>query len=355
MVAFFSLNETFPNISEVEIWTDQDIPNAHTVNDTLRGLFNYFLYDPEGNGGNGAWVSYGVSWIKIFSAKNIKCVGNATFTGAKSLTTINIPSVQVIRPYAFQGTGLISLELPALTTLEHFAFAECENLISVDLPLATIIEGWAFAGCSSLLTLNSHTITTIEGGAFYGCSSLTTVYLPLATTIGGMSFYECNNLMTVEFGRDFAEPTEIILRGAVDSDKTPSINLYLSSNTLPLPNLPANIWNRSEVFPNGVAYVWKSITIYVDVEEELVKNMFVNIFPNPTSDIATLNIEIEKNCNLEISLFDVLGNQIKSIYNGFASEGLFTKTVRLSDVSKGVYYLQIASEKFVRIERIIVN
>jgi hypothetical protein len=48
---FRTLDLTFPNISEVEIWTPQDIPNNHKVTDEYHcGLFylSYGEWDDDG-------------------------------------------------------------------------------------------------------------------------------------------------------------------------------------------------------------------------------------------------------------------------------------------------------------------
>ena len=102
-------------------------------------------------------------------------------------------------------------------------------------------------------------------------------------------------------------------------------------------------------------------TLRIPIRANTVNNILENyvndicIFPNPTSDYFTVNFELEKAGNMKIILRDILGKEIFEIFNGFVSEGFFTKTVKLSQLSKGIYYLQISDGTFSRIEKIFIN
>jgi len=112
-------------------------------------------------------------------------------------------------------------------------------------------------------------------------------------------------------------------------------------------------------YGNAVSYGYFGGMNFKNLEEnttlELIKSGTVSISPNPTNEDFTISFELEKSCNIEIILFDVLGKQVKNIYNDFTNEGIFRQTIRLLDIPKGVYYLQISNGEFARIERIVVN
>ena len=82
---FRTLNETFPNIEEVEILTNQDIPDYQSEQ---GGLFVY-----------GAWQ--GSDWLKNFSAPNVKKIGNNAFRYCSNLTSVNFPLIAFIGENAF--------------------------------------------------------------------------------------------------------------------------------------------------------------------------------------------------------------------------------------------------------------
>ena len=44
-----------------------------------------------------------------------------------------------------------------------------------------------------------------------------------------------------------------------------------------------------------------------------------------------------------------------NIYDGFASDGIFTKTVKTNNLARGVYFLNILIDGNVRVEKVIKN
>lgn len=69
------------------------------------------------------------------------------------------------------------------------------------------------------------------------------------------------------------------------------------------------------------------------------------IYPNPTSDI--LNIELKENIILEkVNIFDTTGKLVKETTE---------KTINLSGFSKGVYTVQVLTEKGIATKKVIIN
>jgi len=212
---FHTLNETFPNIEEIEILTDQDIPDADLEDKRYySGLFFWEVYDKVYDS-----LKMSSKWLKKFSAPNVKYIGKAAFYG-------------------------------------------CKNLTSVNFPLATTIGWRTFYGCKNLTTVNISLVTTIEYEAFSYCENLTSINFPLATTIKDSAFYDCKNLVSVTFGTGFETKTKIEFdeAGVFEGDDerwneiilTPNLDLILGKNVLPKPNLEKKMWQD---------YLWKSIKI----------------------------------------------------------------------------------------------
>ena len=88
---------------------------------------------------------------------------------------------------------------------------------------------------------------------------------------------------------------------------------------------------------------------------EVIKSGLVSIFPNPTSVHFTISFELEKSCNVKIILCDLLGQELAEVYNGFTSEGLFTKTHSTEHLPKGVYLLKILINGNIVVEKVIVE
>ena len=313
---FRILNETFPNIEEVEILTDQDIPDFDTVN--YCALFYWLEYDEFEDD----YLPMSSQWLKSFSAPNVKYIGEG-------------------------------------------AFAFCENLILVDFPLATTIENWGFAFCENLISISFPLVTFIGYAAFGACENLTTINFPLVTFIDGVGFTECEKLVSATFGTGFETETEIQFGMAVFGNDdhyfygpiiTPNIELILGEYvSWPVPDLNAKTWQTPYGNEMGAPYVWKSIKIEKTGIEEIIKNNTVSIFPNPTVGNATVTFEIEKSCNVKIVLCDILGIEQINVYDGFANEGFFTEIIDTEHLSKGVYFLKILIDGNYTVKKIILE
>ncbi len=150
------------------------------------------------NSSNNLSNIFGSQVTKYIIGDNVKRIGEYTFSGCSSLTSITIPN--------------------SVTSIGYRAFNSCFSLTSVTIPNSvTSIGDNAFSGCSKLTSpvYNAHCfaymptsysgaytipegIKQIAGGAFYGCSSLTSVTIPNSvTSIGDNAFSGCSKLTSV--------------------------------------------------------------------------------------------------------------------------------------------------------------
>ena len=140
-------------------------------------------------------------------------IGERAFYGCSSLATVTIVGADdgtsvlgAIDQYAFYGTGITSITIPAsVTSIGEKAFSGCSSLIAV-----TIVG--ADDGSSALVTIGNYAfeesgiksiiipsgVTAIGMNTFYSCTSLSSVTLPSTlTTIGKYAFYGCSKLKTI--------------------------------------------------------------------------------------------------------------------------------------------------------------
>jgi hypothetical protein len=122
---------------------------------------------------------------------------STTFRAFTALGSLSGASVETIGYYAFSGTSLVMVSLPAATDIGASAFNGCTSLASVSLPTAIDIGTQAFYGCTNLTTVSLPAAQTIGASAFDRCTSLESVSLPAAETIGASAFYACAGLATV--------------------------------------------------------------------------------------------------------------------------------------------------------------
>ena len=146
------------------------------------------------------------------------------FEGCTSLSEINLPdSVIEINDYAFQDSGLKSIDLPSgITTIGSHAFYNCDALYIINIPdSVTSIGTYAFSDCdvlsevklgNGLTKINSYSfdlcpaiqkivfpyrVATVESNAFTSCTSLTELVVPRATTSIASDAFSYPTKMTV--------------------------------------------------------------------------------------------------------------------------------------------------------------
>jgi len=308
---FRSLNLAYPALEEVTVYTDQDIPNSGWDGSNLNGQFM----------GGGPFS--GALWLKKFNGNNIKRIGRDAFMYCLYLSDISFNSVETVGRSAFQ---------------------RCESLTNVDLPSAIILEGNAFAYCTTLVSINIPLVTTVGSSCFNYNRHLTEIDLPLVTKLESNAFFACLRLKKVSFGGGFETETEIEFGIAVFSDYldtlTPNINLFLSSFVLPKPNLNAstwqsNNWGASAPFPK-IDYVWKSITVYSDIEENQEEKIKIFCIDR---NIYYINDNIST-----LELYDIMGRKIKTFDN--------EKIIDLNDLQTGLYFLSYTKNYKIKIEKL---
>ena len=114
------------------------------------------------------------------------------------------PDLQVstIGAGAFSGNANItSVVLPGVTKLSPYAFADCTRLASVTLGQLTEIGEYAFANTALTEAPSFDALSVIGDYAFSG-SSLTSVTLPDGIKVGRGAFSECRKLHTVKVGNN---------------------------------------------------------------------------------------------------------------------------------------------------------
>ena len=65
------------------------------------------------------------------------------------------------------------------------------------------------------------------------------------------------------------------------------------------------------------------------------------VYPNPSSGASTLPIYAEKPAQVEIDLFNVLGQRVREVYNGVLQPGNHNMAIKTDRLPAGMYYVQI--------------
>lgn len=132
----------------------------------------------------------------------VNSIGWGSFNGCSILTSITLPnSITSIGGYAFEGTGITSIELPtSLTIIDMFAFCNCTTLTSITIPgSVTSIGKYAFKGCAGLVSVTlPDSVTSIRQNAFQNCTGLISVTFPDSKIyIEQEAFRGCTSLTSI--------------------------------------------------------------------------------------------------------------------------------------------------------------
>ena len=91
--------------------------------------------------------------------------------------------------------------------------------------------------------------------------------------------------------------------------------------------------------PNGLSVV-SSLTI--NDLEQLEMELFQNV-PNPVVDETMIQFYIPENAAYELTVFDLLGNQIENIKVSQAHSGTYSHTIHTTQLNAGVYLYTLTS------------
>jgi len=149
-----------------------------------------------------------------FATQNqLRSIGIDAFASCTSLTSIMVDANN--SNYASEGgilynkdkTTLISypsatgsFTIPAITSIDNYAFRGCTDLASVTIPASvTSIGRDAFAHCISLTSINiPEGVTTIGRTTFWNCTSLASITIPASvTTMDSSAFYDWTAEQTI--------------------------------------------------------------------------------------------------------------------------------------------------------------
>ena len=91
----------------------------------------------------------------------------------------------------------------------------------------------------------------------------------------------------------------------------------------------------------GKMYFTKELFSTVSLEENSPV-MNVGVFPNPANSFLTVNFELtDASVSTQIRIIDMNGRLVKTIANNFMNSGVNQITTDISDLTQGVYFLQI--------------
>ncbi len=112
--------------------------------------------------------------------------------------------------------------------------------------------------------------------------------------------------------------------------------------------------NEGSVLANGVLWCdeW-----YVDVEDETASESPVQFglkqnYPNPFNPTTTIEYSIAKGTNVKVKVYDILGNEVATLVNGFKPAGNYKETFNAYNLPSGNYFVRLQAGEAVDVKKI---
>jgi hypothetical protein len=80
----------------------------------------------------------------------------------------------------------------------------------------------------------------------------------------------------------------------------------------------------------------------------------LNAYPNPFNSRTTVVFDVSQKTNVRLSLFDLLGREVRVVTNGIIDPGVHRVTLDGVNLSTGTYYLQLSTDRERKVKPILL-
>ena len=261
-----------------------------------------------------------------------------------------------VNKLSFAGTGTHNV------TLDSVTFGTGSSPFTVEVQSGTIVDfGTSVitkSNTGSFLLLNGGTLETGNAG---GIDS--TIQATGASNGGGNSF---SNAANYAFNGSTAQVTGMLMPDTVNNLTINNKNgVTLSQATIinGTLTLTAGQFDNTIPFtlgPNAkISYGGGTLKIPVTLvpikESTIPQKFFVDQnYPNPFNPSTTISYGIPRTAFVTVKIFNVLGQEVKTLFSGYQSTGVYTLSFNASDLGSGVYLYRIQAGTSVDIKRMVL-
>jgi Secretion system C-terminal sorting domain/FG-GAP-like repeat len=98
-------------------------------------------------------------------------------------------------------------------------------------------------------------------------------------------------------------------------------------------------------------------TVITDVKEDnvdIIKKFYISSYPNPFNINTIIEVSILEKNDYTIKIYDVLGREVFTIYDGILNLGKYSFTFSGAELSSGVYLLRVNSKNYIESKKLIL-
>ena len=108
----------------------------------------------------------------------------------------------------------------------------------------------------------------------------------------------------------------------------------------------------------GEVYIWGDTTLTAVVQPDITSQpstfqLFQN-YPNPFNSSTEISYSIPKNCRIELRLFNIIGEEVAVIAEGYHQPGVYARKLDCAGLASGMYFLHLNSGDFREVKKIIL-
>jgi hypothetical protein len=358
------------------MWSTGDNTNTVTVTPTVTTT--YTLNGDNGNGCNGT------------NTVTVSIVSNKSITGV--VTSTGTPTNGDVTLYKYDSNLTLWDSITTVPFTSNYTFNNIDSALYVirAIPTATNIQ---VTYADSSINWQNATIVT------HGCTNNTTQNIKLVELqnfVAGPGILsgiviEGNNFgqRTMNEGLKPTVPGNPIGGIIVKGGKNPGGQMFVQTTTAAdgtytLTGLPLNSGSDNYFIfidipgldTNGTYYRaitsgntnFQNLNFEVDdqyiyptsvtsiIENSSLLNNTIELYPNPAKDNVTIRYSLKEETFVSISLFDVLGNEIKTTtISGIESASAHSHLINTTNLSNGVYFVKVKLNNSENTIKFIIN
>ena len=111
-----------------------------------------------------------------------------------------------------------------------------------------------------------------------------------------------------------------------------------SINFIPPATVTYTVTGSNALGCQGAKIFTQTALLCTGIQQLGILNSNISVFPNPFSHQTTLKFQLNENANVQIELFNSLGQKISTIENKYLSNGDYE--YKIISESKGIYFLR---------------
>ena len=113
----------------------------------------------------------------------------------------------------------------------------------------------------------------------------------------------------------------------------------------------------------ALAKVVDSIVVQISQDPMILDDLMSNIpkvysleknYPNPFNPVTHIKFGMPTPGNVEITVYDILGQKVKTLWKGFKPAGYHILAFDAGQLASGLYFYQMQSEKFTQVRKMVV-